>query len=99
MTALASHNTLAVRPATPADQAALRRLAALDSAPPLRGAVLLALADGRPVAALAVADERLAADPFVPTALAVELLRVRARQLRRRRPQGARRWRLATTPL
>jgi len=96
MTTLAAHATLAVRPVTPADRDALRRLAALDSAPPLRGAALLALADGRPVAALALADGRVTADPFVPSALAVDLLRVRARALRR----GAeRRGRRRTTAL
>ena len=98
MTSLPAHSTLTVRPATPADQPALRRLGALDSAQPLRGAVLLAPADGEPVAALALADGRVTADPFEPTALAVDLLRMRARELRRgaeHRARGAWRWRLA----
>ena len=67
-----------IRPAYPDDATTLARLAALDSARPLSGAVLLAERDGRPVAALAVAGGRTVADPFVPTADLVALLRVHA---------------------
>jgi len=75
-------NTPAIRMATPDDAVALHRLAQLDSATPLTGAVLVAEADGEPVAAVAVADGRTIADPFVPTAPAVVALRARAQGLR-----------------
>jgi len=43
--------------------------------------VLVALVEGRLWAALGLDDDRIVADPFLPTAPAVELLRLRARQL------------------
>jgi hypothetical protein len=69
-----SSPALTFRPATAADAAALRRLAALDSADPLSGEVVLAESDGRLVAAIS-ASGRVVADPFVPTATTVQLLR------------------------
>lgn len=57
------------------------RLAALDSARPLEGEVLLAYVDDDPVAAISLADGRVVADPFRRTAHVVELLRMRAEQL------------------
>ena len=71
-------STLVIRIATRLDQADLRRLAALDSARPLRGAVIVAQADGRIDAALSLEDGRAVADPFRPTAGLVEVLRARA---------------------
>jgi hypothetical protein len=68
----------AVRRATSADDAALARLAALDSQPPLAGRVLLAEQHDEPVAALSIDDGRWVADPFRATAAAVAALRVRA---------------------
>jgi hypothetical protein len=68
----------AVRRATSADDAALVRLAALDSQPPLAGRVLLAEQHDEPIAALSIDDGRWVADPFRPTAAAVAALRVRA---------------------
>jgi len=76
---------LAIRRAEPRDAAAVHRLAVLDEEAPLRGDVLLALADGRPVAAISLEDGRVAADPFAPTADAVELLQLRSRPRRPRR--------------
>ena len=80
---------LVLRPATSADTAELERLAALDSARPLQGEVLLAYAGGEVRAALAVESGRVVADPFWPSAELVELLRAAAgdrprRRLRRR---------------
>ena len=72
---------MVIRMAVPADHRALRRLAALDCARPLRGNALVALLDGEPLAALALGDGRAVADPFARTAELVELLRVRASQL------------------
>jgi hypothetical protein len=72
-----------IRMAGPADAAALRRLAALDSRPLPRGDVLLAEVGGEPRAALAVAGGETVADPFVPTAQLSSLLALRAEQVRR----------------
>jgi hypothetical protein len=74
--------TVVIRRAAEADRPALERLAALDSAPPSRGDVLLALVDEVAWAALSLDDGRVVADPFRPSAHAVELLRIRATQLR-----------------
>jgi hypothetical protein len=85
---------LVVRPATPADAAALADLAALDSARPLEGDVVLAEAGGGVVAALS-ADGRAIADPFALTADVVDVLRVRARSLSDDRARGGALRRLA----
>jgi hypothetical protein len=70
--------TVVIRVATSADHDDLRRLAALDSASPLRGTVLVAQSDGEIRAAYAVEDGRAIGDPFRPTAGLVELLKARA---------------------
>jgi hypothetical protein len=70
-----------LRLATGSDRRALRRLAALDSAEPLAGTVLLAEVDGELHAACSVQGRRAIANPFQPTAELVALLRVRADQL------------------
>jgi hypothetical protein len=71
------------------DAAAVLRIAALDDALALEGQALLALVDGDAVAALSLQDERVVANPFLPTAEVVAILRMRAEQLsgsqRRRR--------------
>jgi hypothetical protein len=79
-----SPTALYLLPAGPVDAGTLARLTALDECEPLAEPVLLAVADGRAVAALSVADERVAADPFERTEDAVAMLRLRARQQRRR---------------
>jgi hypothetical protein len=66
---------LVLRPSTAADAAALERLAALDSARPLTGEVMLAYAGGDVRAALSLETGRVVADPFYPSAELVELLR------------------------
>lgn len=81
-----------MRVASDDDAPAVRRLAALDDAPPLQGPVLLALVDDVPVAATSLDDGRVVANPFVPTADTVTLLSLRASQLseapvRRRLPR------------
>jgi hypothetical protein len=82
---------IAIRPARDSEMAQLHALAEIDSAPPLEGAVLVAVVEGRIWAALALDGERVIADPFLPTAPAVEMLRLRHAQLRasQRRPQRA----------
>ncbi len=61
--------------------AAASQLAALDDAAELDGPALIAFMDGEPVAATSLTDGRVVADPFVPTAEAVSLLRLRAEHL------------------
>jgi hypothetical protein len=78
---LMSTATLVLRKASAADAEALRRLAALDSAAPLHGAILVGEVDGTPVAAIQVDDGRVVADPFEPTATVVTALRRRAGSL------------------
>ena len=73
---------VAIRRARDADAPLLHDLAEVDSAQPLAGPVLVAVVEGRIWAALALDDDRVVADPFLPTAPAVELLRLRVAQLR-----------------
>jgi hypothetical protein len=86
--------SLVLRPATSADTADLERLAALDSARPLAGEVLLADVDGGVRAALSLETGRSVADPFYPSLELVPLLRAAAgertaRRLPWRRPARA----------
>jgi hypothetical protein len=76
---------LLLRPSTAADAAALERLAALDSARPLTGEVMLAHAGGDVRAALSLETGRVIADPFYPSAELVELLRAASGDAPRRR--------------
>jgi len=76
---------LVLRPSAAADAAALERLAALDSALPLTGEVMLAHAGGDVRAALSLETGRAIADPFYPSAELVQLLRAAAGTNRSRR--------------
>lgn len=74
---------LLLRPARDGDAGLLAQLAQLDGHDlPARGPRILAEARGRVIAAADVASGDIIADPFVPTAAAVALLRLRASQLR-----------------
>jgi hypothetical protein len=73
---------ITVRYSAASDLSELARLAALDSASPPRGPALIAEADSRMLAALPLGSGRPIADPFEPTAEIVELLRLRADQLK-----------------
>ena len=77
-----SHDTLTVRLARTSDSRQLASLAALDSAPVPEGALIVAESDGRIVAAKPLDGGRAVADPFVRTAALVQLLELRAHQLR-----------------
>jgi hypothetical protein len=95
------HPTVAIRAARGSDGPALVRLAALDSKRPLSGTLLVAERDGELAAALSLESGAHVADPFVPSAELVALLRLQAAALE----PGARaevrkwaRWRL-TPPL
>jgi len=74
-----------VRPARPVDAADLRRLAALDSARPLTGEVLIAVSGGDVAAAMSLDSGAVIANPFQPTAHLVELLRTAGRPAPRTR--------------
>jgi hypothetical protein len=71
-------NTYVIRLAGDADEAALERLAQLDSAAPLEHPILVGEIDGRVAAALDLDSERAIADPFRRTAHLLAHLRVRA---------------------
>jgi hypothetical protein len=81
-----THSPVTIRMAALEDNRALVRLAALDSARPLSGPVLLAESDGVPVAAVSLEAGAVTADPFQHSAEAVRLLMLRRYQLMR---QGA----------
>jgi hypothetical protein len=70
--------SLTIRRATAEDAVALHRLAALDSALPLTGDVLLAEVDGEPWAAIEIDGRRVIADPFRPSGDLVTLLHFRS---------------------
>lgn len=74
--------TVVIRQALGSDEAALTRLAALDSAHVPSGDLLVAERDGALVAAHAPRSGATIADPFRPTAEVVELLHLRGTLLR-----------------
>ena len=75
-------NAMTIRPSRDADRSRLADLAALDSARPFAGEALVAEIEGRPVAALEVGTGREIADPFAWTRPVLDLLRIRAAQVR-----------------
>jgi hypothetical protein len=77
-----TNTALTIRRATAADAFALKRLAAIDSAAPPTGDVLLAEMDNELWAAVAVESGTAIADPFRPSGDLVELLRFRAERMR-----------------
>lgn len=91
LAAPAEHVAVAIRRARDADVPLLHDLAEVDSRKPLRGPVLVAFVEGRIWAAIGIDDDRVVADPFLPTAPAVELLRLRVTQLRAADGRPARR--------
>jgi hypothetical protein len=85
--------TIIIRRAGAADAQVLARLAALDSAAVPGADSLVAELDGRPVAAIDLAQGRVVADPFTRTLDVVELLTLRATRMREqsgRRRRGLR---------
>ena len=74
-------DAITIRRSTQADRRRVQRLAELDSGSAPEGVALLAEVEGELVAAVGEADGRAVADPFVPTADVVALLR---RMTRRR---------------
>ena len=78
--------TISIRPASPADLPAIRRVAERDSRPVPEGAILVAAVDGEIRAALSLSSSEAVADPFHPTAALVDLLSMQAREASRDRP-------------
>jgi hypothetical protein len=70
---------ITIRQATSDDAFALRRLAALDDRPALRGTVLVAEQAGEIRAALSIDSDRVVANPFAATADLIEMLHVHRR--------------------
>lgn len=77
-----SGGEISLRVLGPADAGSLRRLAQLDSRAVPAGRLLGAELGGMLVAALSLDDGDIVADPFRASAAAVELLQLRAGQLR-----------------
>jgi hypothetical protein len=77
-------DSIAIRRAIEDDRIALVHLAALDSAEPLAGEILIAEVDDEPRAAIEIATGITVADPFRRTAHLVDLLSLRAAMLRER---------------
>ena len=73
---------MTIRPAGAEDHGRLAELAALDSARPFAGDALVAEVEGRPIAAVEVGTGREIADPFAWTRSILDLLRIRAAQVR-----------------
>jgi hypothetical protein len=84
---------LIIRLARPEDEAAVERLAELDSARVPTGDVIVAEVRGTVWAALSLADFHAVADPFRPTGELVFLLAERGRQLVRHEERRSRRGR------
>ncbi len=74
---------LTLRISTDADHPQLQSIAERDSSVLPGGTLLVAESGGRLLAAISIETEAVIADPFQRTADAVELLRSRAKQLRR----------------
>ena len=77
-----TNTALTIRRATATDAFALKRLAAIDSAAPPTGDVLLAEMGNELWAAVSVESGSAIADPFRPSGDLVELLRFRADRVR-----------------
>ena len=72
---------ISIRSARRDDFSGLWRVASLDDAMVPQEPLLVAESDGELVAALSLASGDAIADPFLPTAPAVDLLRLRASQI------------------
>ena len=78
-----------LRMCKPADDPAIDRLAALSEVPVPFGRLVVALLDGKLVAAMPLGGGEVVRDPFVKTTQLVHLLEVRAEQLREPSPRQA----------
>ncbi|MEA2250759.1 MAG: hypothetical protein QOG70_1001 [Solirubrobacteraceae bacterium] len=82
-----------VRAAAPDDAGAVRRLARLAGRPRPLGHALLAEQEGVPVAAIALTNGAIFADPLLPPTVAVRALRLRRYELLRQGGDVAPLWR------
>lgn len=78
---MATSDSISIRPFADSDAQALRAVAQRDSSMVPAGMLLVAEVDGQVRAALSLHTGEVVADPFAPSAAAVDLLRTRARQL------------------
>jgi len=90
---MTSTSTIVLQQATAEHDGALRTISQLDSARTVSRPALMAVVDGRLLAAASLHDGRIVADPFAETEEAVTLLRLRTAALRggRRGRRGSRR--------
>jgi hypothetical protein len=93
---MATTDSISIRPFADSDARAVREVAQRDSSTVPAGMLLVAEVGGRVRAAVSLHTGEVIADPFAPTAEAVDLLRARARQLNGRPPR--RRGLFARTP-
>jgi BarA-like signal transduction histidine kinase len=91
MSSMTSTSTLLLQHASPADDAALTDLSRLDSARPISRPALMAIVDGRLIAAASLTDHRIVADPFAETTQATNLLRIHLAEISNRRRTPPRR--------
>ncbi len=75
-------NAYVIRQASEHDERALHRLAELDGQRPFSGPALIGEIDGRPAAAVSLFEGRTIADPFQPTTVLQQVLRMRLGALR-----------------
>jgi hypothetical protein len=73
--------SISIRPFADSDAQAVRAVAQRDSSLVPAGELLVAEVDGAARAVLSLDTGEVVADPFAPTAVLVDLLRTRARQL------------------
>jgi hypothetical protein len=93
-------NAYVIRQATQDDERALHRLAELDGQRPFSGPALIGEIDGLPAAAVSLFEGRVIADPFQPTTVLRQVLRIRlgALQAYSSTPALAERLRAAVRP-
>jgi hypothetical protein len=75
-------NAYVIRQANEDDERALHRLAELDGQRPFSGPALIGEIDGAPAAAVSLFEGRVIADPFQPTTVLRQVLRIRLGALR-----------------
>ena len=78
---MANADSISIRPFADSDGQAVRDVAQRDSSLVPAGMLLVAEVDGQVRAVLSLHNGEVVADPFVPTAALIDLLRTRARQL------------------
>lgn len=91
MLCMTSTSTIVLQQATDDQDAALREISQLDSARTVARPALMAVVDGRLLAAASLRDGRIVADPFAETEQAVKLLRMRLAEIDGRRRTHPRR--------